>query len=289
MKTIDVETPIAELEFTVLDTETTGVNPREGHQIIEVGMAKYSGGRIVDTFDRLIRPTRPLSAEALAVHKITPEQLDGAPPMAESVDDIRGFIGETVITAHNAQFDMTFIHTALAGLGEPLLENWTIDTIHLSSALWPDMQCHCLKCMALRLDLPHQGTHRALEDVYATVDLLDRILAEMEKRGKTTLDDLEPLSMSFTWGEGDAYRRLVGSLNCAIRKGFLVHLFYYDREACAFTKTTVTPVKVEKGELLARVPGGEEESRFDLLGISKVLSQPGPEAGAGPGHCTVST
>lgn len=279
MNVPDLRTPIFDLEFTVLDTETTGVNPREGDQIIEVGMAKYAGGKIVDTFDRLVRPTRPISAEALAVHKITPEQLAVAPRMAESVDDIRRFIGGSVITAHNAQFDMTFIHTALDGLGEPLLENWTIDTIHLSSALWPDMQCHCLKCMALRLDLPHQGTHRALEDVYATADLLERILGEMQRRGRTSLGDLEPLRMSFTWEEGDAYRRLVGTLNCAIRKGFLVHVFYYDREACAFTKTTVTPVRVEKGELVARVPGGEEESRFDLLGISKVLSEPGPADG----------
>ncbi len=148
----------------------------------------------------------------------------------------------------------------------------TTSTIDLSGKIWPEMKCHCLKCMALRLRLPHQGTHRALEDVYATFELLDTILAEMEKKGKNTLADLNPLRMNFTWGEGDAYRRLVSSLECAIRRGFKVHVFYYDRDACMFTKQTVEPLSVEDGKLIAAVPGGDETRAFDLLGISKVLA-----------------
>jgi len=69
-----LDTPIDRIEFTVLDSETTGINPEEGHQIIEIGMARYGArGKISETFEALVRPTRPLSPEALAVHKIPPE------------------------------------------------------------------------------------------------------------------------------------------------------------------------------------------------------------------------
>jgi len=270
------DTPIDEIEFTVLDTETTGLNPEEGHQIIEIGMARYGArGKISETFETLIRPTHILSPEALAVNKITPEQLGGARPIGERIDDILAFIGGSVIAAHNVKFDMTFLHTALRALGRPILDNWAIDTIELSRRAWPEMKCHCLMCMARRLDLPHRGTHRALEDVYATVELLDAIISRFrEEKARLTLGDLAPARTDFTWGKGEAYTRLEDTLECAIRRGWPVHIFLYDRDSCVFTKKTVDPVRVENGSLYARVPGEDAEREFPLISIAKALSAP---------------
>ena len=69
---IDDDTPIENIAFTILDTETTGTNPGEGHEIIEIGMAHYSGRKVRDTFETLIRPTHPLTREAKEIHGIPP-------------------------------------------------------------------------------------------------------------------------------------------------------------------------------------------------------------------------
>lgn len=268
--------PIDAVEFTVLDTETTGLNPEEGHEIIEIGMARYGArGRISATFETLLRPSRPLSPEALAVNHIAPEQLGGARPIGEKIGEIISFIGGSVIAAHNVKFDMTFLHTALRALGRPVLCNWAIDTIELSRRLWPEMKCHCLMCMARRLDLPHRGTHRALEDVYATVELLDAIISRIkEEKPRPTLADLSPARTDFTWGRGEAYAALEGDLACAIRHGWPVHIFLYDRDTCVFAEKTVEPVRVENGSLFARVPGDETEREFPLISIARALSTP---------------
>lgn len=270
------DTPIDKIEFTVLDTETTGLNPEEGHQIIEIGMARYGArGTISGTFETLIRPTHPISPEALAVNKIAPGQLAGARPIGERIDEILAFIGGSVIAAHNVKFDMTFLHTALRALDRPILDNWAIDTIELSRRMWPEMKCHCLMCMARRLDLPHRGTHRALEDVYATVELLDAIISRIrEEKKKPVLGDLAPARNNFTWGRGEAYARLEGTLECAIRRGWPVHIFLYDRDTCVFAEKTVDPVRVGNGILYARVPGDDAEREFPLISIAKALSEP---------------
>ena len=271
-----LDTPIDRIEFTVLDSETTGINAEEGRQISEPGMARYGArGKISETFEALVRPTRPLSPEALAVHKIPPEQIARARPLEERIDEVLAFIGGSVIAAHNVKFDLTFLHTALRALGRPVPGNRAIDTIELSRRMWPEMKCHCLMCMARRLDLPHQGTHRALEDVYATAELLDAVIVRLrEEKPRPVLLDLSPVRGDFTWSKGDAHARLEAALACAIRRAWPVHIFLYDRNACHFTKKTVDPVRVENGSLFARVAGEEGEREFPLISIAKALAAP---------------
>lgn len=268
---VGIETPIDDITFTVLDTETTGANPGEGHEIIEIGMAHYSGRQVTDTFETLIQPCRFPTKEAAAIHKISTEELKKAPLLEETVDGILCFIGDSVIAAHNVSFDMTFIHTSLRRLGRPILHNWAIDTILLSQRTWPDLTCHCLICLGTALNLPHKGTHRALEDVYATTELLDRIIDEMLKKGKRTLADLHPLKRDYAWGEGDVYQELLRNLRCAIRRNELVHIHLYDKKDCIYFQQTVEPIELlDSGNLRARVLGEESEKEFPLHNIIKI-------------------
>lgn len=268
---IPLETPIDEVRFTVLDTETTGSNPAEGHEIVEIGMVHFSGGRITDSYETLVRPDRPLSPEALATHGIPVDELDRAPAFEAIVDDFTGFIADTVIVAHNVNFDMTYIHTALRRLGRPILHNRAVDTILLSQRTWPELSCHCLICLGSSLSLPHEGSHRALEDVYATTALLERIIIEMAKRGRRTLADLNPFSRDYTWGDGEFYRALERGLRCAIRRKALIHLYLYDKKECVYFRKTVEPLRLREGILRARVLGEEKESKYPLYDIIKVV------------------
>ena len=263
--------PMDSVVFTVLDTETTGANPGDGHEIIEFGMAHYSGRKVMDTFEVLVRPTGPLSREAASVHGIPPEELEKAPRLEEVIESVLRFIGDTVIVAHNVNFDMTFLHTALRGLGRPVLDNWAIDTIQLSQRMWPELTCHCLACLGPSLGLPHSGTHRALGDVYATTELLDRLICELQKRGKSALGDLSPFRRDYTWREGDFYRELQRNFLCAIREKALVHLCLYDKRRCLYFRKTVEPLELlENGSLRARPLGEERPREFPLHDVMKV-------------------
>ena len=268
---LSLNSPIENIAFTILDTETTGTNPGEGHEIIEIGMAHYSGRKVRNTFETLIRPTHPLTREAKEIHGIPSDELEKAPCFEEIMECVLRFIGDTVIAAHNVNFDMTFLHTSLRRLGRPIIDNWAIDTILLSQKMWPELKCHCLACLGSSLKLPHSGTHRALEDVYATTELLDRLICELGKREKCTMNDLHPFRRDYSWEEGDVYRELQRNLLCAIRRKALVHLYLYEKTECIYFRQTVEPLELlEKGALRARPLGEKEAKEFSLHNILKV-------------------
>ncbi len=270
-----LNTPIKEVHFTILDTETTGVNPGDGHGIIEIGMTHFSGGEIGDSFETLLRPPSPQTAEALSTHRISPASLEAAPSFAETAGQIIGFIGETVIAAHNLHFDMMFLDTSLRRIGRPPLPNPAIDTILLSQEIWPDYACHCLRCLGPALDLGRSGTHRALDDVMATAGLLGRIIEELNRDGRGTLEDLHPVRKDFTWETGDVYRKLRMELTCAIRRKVPVELILYNKDECFYSRETILPVRLENDVLAGHPPGKKENVAYPIYNI--IAINPGRE------------
>jgi len=119
--TTDLDTRLDKVQFTILDTETTGVNLDDGHEIIEIGMVYFSDREITESFETLLRPTNPRTAEASAVNKISSKNLETAPLFTDMADRIIDFIGTTVIAAHNRNFDIAFIDTSLQRIGRPAL------------------------------------------------------------------------------------------------------------------------------------------------------------------------
>ncbi len=261
------DTPLDDLVFTVLDTETTGVDLEHGHEIIELGMVRYSRGEVTDTFSGLFRPTVPQTEEALAIHRIDPAELETAPTFAEAAPGVIDFIGETVIAAHNLLFDLTFLDTSLKRLGRPPLGNWAFDTIRLSSELWPEYECHCLRCLGPSLELPESGTHRALDDASATAGLLERIIGELEEKGENTLRHLHPVRGDFTWKTGDVHARLRDRLLRAIREEQTLDLLLYNKDECFYYRQPLLPRRLESGLLWGLPPGEKAELAIPLYNI----------------------
>ena len=106
----------------VVDTETTGLNPQDGHRIVEIAclelMYHVPTGR---KLHRYINPEREIPTDALAVHGLTTEFLAGHPPFAAIADELLGFIGGDRLVIHNAEFDLAFLNAELARLGRPPL------------------------------------------------------------------------------------------------------------------------------------------------------------------------
>jgi DNA polymerase-3 subunit epsilon len=172
----------------VLDTETTGFDPRTGDRMIEVGcieiMDLLPTGR---TFHRFINPERLIPADATRVHGITDDKVKDAPKFAEIVADLMEFIGEAPVIAHNAQFDRNFIDHECGRCGQVLLhETRWIDTLQLAQKRWPGMPNSLdALCKRYKVSLADRSFHGALIDA--------RLLAEVYlelKGGKERVLDL---------------------------------------------------------------------------------------------------
>ena len=172
----------------VLDTETTGFDPKTGDRLIEVGCIEIDDllptGR---TFHRLVNPERLIPPDAIRVHGITDDRVRDAPKFHEVVVDLMGFIGDAPVIAHNAQFDRNFIDHECGRCGHELLhETRWIDTLQLAQKRFPGMANSLdALCKRFKISLVDRTLHGALIDA--------RLLAEVYlelKGGKERVLDL---------------------------------------------------------------------------------------------------
>ena len=189
------ERSLAELAYTVFDTETTGLDPRAGDEIIAIGAARIVNGKLLhgETFESLVDPRRAMSAESVAVHGITAEMLDGQPVIAEVLPRFHRFAADTVLLGHNAAFDMRFLEIKQGALGlrfdQPVL-----DTLLLSAVAQPNQETHSLEAIAERLGVPIVGRHTALGDALVTGEVFVRLLPLLAQQGVRTLREAREAS-----------------------------------------------------------------------------------------------
>ena len=182
------ERPLTELTYTVFDTETTGLNPSEGDEIIQIGATRIVNGRLLrqECFDQLVDPQRALAAASIAVHGIQPAMLLGQPLILDVLPVFHAFAFETVLVAHNAAFDMRFLQLKEARSGlrfdQPVL-----DTLLLSAWVHPNQESHALEAIAERLGVPVTGRHTALGDALVTADVFLKLLPLLRAKGVHTL------------------------------------------------------------------------------------------------------
>jgi len=130
-------------QLIFIDLETTGLNPRRGHRVIEVGAVIVSDGMIRDVFHSLVNPSRSISAVASKLHGITGEKLRNQPVPEEVFPALKKIIDEKILAAHNAKFDMAFLRMEFGRLGMGI-NNQYICTLELSRRYFPDLPNHKL-------------------------------------------------------------------------------------------------------------------------------------------------
>lgn len=176
--------------FIIFDTETTGLEVRDGHKIIEIAALKWKDGAPVEggRFELFVNPERDIPFEAQQVNKITPAMLEGAETIREVLPKFLDFVGDYPMVAHNAEFDVSFLEEEMF-MQNPFARLPTvICTKKLSRALAPKEKFHNLDTLSYRynVSLP-QERHRAMADV----ELLATIFEKMLQTGNiTTLQDL---------------------------------------------------------------------------------------------------
>ena len=159
----------------VLDTETTGLDPNDGHRIVEIACIELvhhvPTGR---SFHRYVNPERDMPADALAVHGLTAEFLAQQPPFAAVADELVGFIGADRLVIHNAEFDLAFLNAELARLDRPPVACPHVDTLTLARNRFPGSPASLdALCRRFAIDLSARVQHGAVVDceLLATVYL----------------------------------------------------------------------------------------------------------------------
>lgn len=163
--------------LVVLDTETTGFLYTAGDEIIELAGEKIINGEVVDTFHKLICPTRPVPPEATRVHGLTDDYLAQFGDSGASVfKEFASFIDDTVLVGHNIKrFDFPFIANHFLQSGLPVPQNELLDTLELSRALL-NIPNHKLGTVAAHFGINTSGAHRAMADVIMTRQILLKFL-----------------------------------------------------------------------------------------------------------------
>lgn len=186
----DMGTPLSEVTFCVIDFETTG-GSADTDRITEIGAVKYRGGECLGTFQTLVNPGVPIPPYITMLTGITESMVFPAPRIESILATLTHFIGDSVIVAHNSRFDMGFLNAALIRDDRDPLTNKVVDTVPLARRLVGSEVPDCkLGTLAARLRLPHQPSHRALDDALTTADLLHFLLERAAGFGVLGLDDL---------------------------------------------------------------------------------------------------
>lgn len=180
--------PLSALSFTVFDTETTGLRPSEGDEIIQIGAVRVVNGRLLrkECFDQLIDPQRSIPSAGIAIHGITPDQLQGQPTIDEVLPAFHAFCTDTVLVAHNAAFDMKCLQMKEAQTGL-VFDQPVLDTLLLSALAHPNHPTHNLDDVAQRFGLTIVGRHSALGDAMVTAEIMVRLIPVLASQGIVTL------------------------------------------------------------------------------------------------------
>lgn len=179
--------------YVVFDLETTGLHANEGDSIIEIGAVKMKDGKIIDTYDKLIDPLKPLSEEIISITGITNEMVSGKPNEEDTVKDFISWIGDLPVVAHNAKFDMSFINMAYLKYDLGRFNNTVIDTLGLSRYLESNERYHNLATLVIRYNIPWDENkhHRANYDAEGTALIFYRMLEKLKLNNINTMEDLK--------------------------------------------------------------------------------------------------
>jgi DNA polymerase III subunit epsilon len=191
----ELGTPLAEVTFVVVDLETTGGSPAGAH-ITEVGAVKIRGGEVIGEFQTLVNPAEPIPAFISVLTGITDQMVANSPRIDSVLPAFLEFARNSVLVAHNAPFDISFLKAAATLTGHSWPSFRVVDTAHLARQMISKDEAanRRLSTLARLFGAASTPDHRALHDARATVDVLHGLLARVGSLGVLTLEELGTFS-----------------------------------------------------------------------------------------------
>lgn len=181
---------LAELDYTVVDVETTGSSPSRGDRITEIAAVQVSAGEIVDEFSSLVNPGREIPPWISDLTGITQEMVRDAPPFGEVAGLVRERLEGRVFVAHNVPFDWRFVSDEMRRAASLSPQGPRLCTLRMSRRALPQLPRKGLDAVAHYYGIEIDGRHRAAGDALATATVLLRLLEEADRKGITRWSEL---------------------------------------------------------------------------------------------------
>lgn len=260
--------------YCVLDLETTGFSFRT-EKITEVGIMKFKNGEVIDEFSCFVNPEKPIPQRVIEVTNITDDMVKDAETIEKVMPKIIEFVGDSVLVAHNADFDIGFLKYNAKVLGLSL-ENTYLDTLRLAKELFPEFKKYKLGLIAEKLGIKVEVAHRALDDVDTTVKVLKVMLDMLKEKNVKTVDDIDKLNI----GKAD-YKRLPSYHAIILAKNYvglknlyklisLSHLYYFYKKPRIlksiykkYSEGLMIGSACEAGELYRAIIAGKEDEEIE--------------------------
>jgi len=266
--------------YCVLDLETTGLSFRT-EKITEIGIMKIKNGEVIDSFETFVNPEKPIPYEVVEVTKITDDMVKDAPTIKEIFPKVLEFIGDSVLVAHNADFDIGFLKYNAAQLGHKFDYTY-IDTLRLAKDLFPDYKKYKLGIIAENLGIKVEVAHRALDDVDTTVKVFKIMLNMLKEKGAKTVADIDKVSVDENY-EKEAYKKLPAYHAIILAKNYvglknlyklvsLSHLHYFYKKPRIlkslykkYSEGLILGSACEQGELYRAILAGKDEDEIENI------------------------
>jgi DNA polymerase-3 subunit alpha (Gram-positive type) len=280
------EEPLASAEYVVFDIETTGLSILNS-KIIELAGVKMREGKVIDKFETFINPHEPIPFNIQQLTNITDDMVKDAPELEPKLREFVAFVGDAVLVAHNARFDIGFVQANLKKIGMPELQNPVLDTLEMVRMLHPTLKNHRLNTLAEKYRVSLENHHRAVDDAAALGGILFGLIADAKQRGITGLHQLNEHA-GLDLSNARPFHCGVYALNAKGKKNLfklisLSHTRYFNKVAC-MPKSKLGEMRdgllilsgCEKGEffetvLNKTVEEAEEVARFyDVLEIQPI-------------------
>jgi DNA polymerase III epsilon subunit family exonuclease len=182
-RTPPVSSFISNVTFVVFDTETTGFSPTMD-RIVEVGAVKFRNGEVIEEKSWLVNPQRDIPYWATKVHGITDDMVKGKPTFKDIYPEFQKFINGSVLMAHNARFDISFVKAEIKRAGCELPPNLVIDSLSLFRKWYPKSTSHSVEAVARHAEVKIDTLHRAAADSLYVFLIFDKGLKERNDKSK---------------------------------------------------------------------------------------------------------
>ncbi len=183
---------LEDIHFSVLDIESTGLSPRQGDRIIEIGITKIDiDGNVFDTYETLINPERKVAASR--IHGISDRMVKDAPAFSDIADELLQFINRTVIVAHNAGFDMSFLKWEFSNSGYDISDIPRLCTLVMARKLLPLLPSKKLGSLCDHFGIDSGLAHSALADSAAAAELFVILMNRYNYRSSKEARHLKPV------------------------------------------------------------------------------------------------
>ena len=263
---------IEEIEFTIFDTETTGLAPQSGDRIVEIAALRFKGTERIAAFQSLVNPRRPISEAAYQVNKISQEMVDGAPDMQKVMPGFLEFIKGSCLCSYNAGFDLEFLDNELKILNQPPLEGVVVvDILKMARRLLPGIERYALWFVADQLGIRTQQEHRAFSDVELTFGVFHKLKNVLHAKGAVDFVSFSHLfSINPRLLEDITNQKLV-QIQEAIDLGVRLKIKYLSSSGAEVTDREVTPREIRRENNRHYMVGfcnlRQDERMFRLDGI----------------------